>query len=172
MCARHRGTTYGDDRSKAILLPNQEAASVAKAFVTRIIVEHGTPEKILTDQGTNFTSELLKNVCKLLKITKIQTTAYHPESNALTKPPKQTYSYDNYAQELRERLRAANQIAKGNAQQAKQQAKKQYDKSVKREIFEIEDKVLLYNEALRRGRSKKLESQWAGPYTILEKHNE
>lgn len=44
--------------------------------------EHGIPEKVLTDQGTNFTSELFKNTCKLLKIEKIQTTAYHPESNA------------------------------------------------------------------------------------------
>ena len=38
-------------------------------------MEHGIPEKILTDQGTNFTSELFKNVCKLLKIEKIQTMA-------------------------------------------------------------------------------------------------
>lgn len=36
--------------------------------------------KVLTDQVTNFTSEMFKNTCKL-KIEKIQTTAYHPESN-------------------------------------------------------------------------------------------
>ncbi|KAL6255544.1 hypothetical protein P5V15_013884 [Pogonomyrmex californicus] len=34
------------------------------------------------DQGTNFTSELFKNTCKLLKIQKLQTTAYYPETNA------------------------------------------------------------------------------------------
>lgn len=32
-----------------------------------------------------------------------------------------------------------------------------------------EDRVLLYNESVRRGRSKKLEQQWVGPYTVLEK---
>ena len=39
------------------------------------------PAQILTDQGSNFLSDLFKNTCKLLKIRKIQTTAFHPESN-------------------------------------------------------------------------------------------
>ena len=36
----------------------------------------------MTDQNTNFVSEIFKNVCKLLKITKVQTIAYHPESSS------------------------------------------------------------------------------------------
>lgn len=39
--------------SKAILIANQEAAAIAKEFTTKIIFEY-IPEKILTDQGTNF----------------------------------------------------------------------------------------------------------------------
>jgi transposase InsO family protein len=42
---------------------------------------YGIPEVILTDQGANFLSELFASVCKLLEIKKIQTTAFHPESN-------------------------------------------------------------------------------------------
>jgi len=61
--------------SKAISLANQETATVAKEFVSKIVFEHGMPEKILTDQDTNFTSEMFKNTCKLLKIEKIQTSA-------------------------------------------------------------------------------------------------
>jgi len=57
--------------SKAILIPNQEANTISKEFVTKIVLEHGIPEKILTDQGTNFLSEIFKNTCKLLKIDKI-----------------------------------------------------------------------------------------------------
>jgi len=67
--------------SKAIPIPNQEANTINKEFVIKIILEHGIPEKLLTDQGTNFLSEIFKNMCKPLKINKIQTTAYHPESN-------------------------------------------------------------------------------------------
>jgi len=66
--------------NKAIPLPNQKATTVAKEFITKIICEHGIPKTVLTDQGTNFLSEIFKNVCKLLRITEIQTTAYHPES--------------------------------------------------------------------------------------------
>ena len=217
--------------SKAIPLENQEAATVAKAFVTRVVTEHGIPEKVLTDQGTNFTGEVFKTTCKLLKIGKIQTTAYHPESNgalershrtlakylrhyineaqtnwdewlpyamfaynttphtatgftpfelmyghratiptALTKPPKETYSYEDYAQELRERIRATNLIAKENIQQAKTQAKIQYDKTANKKEFRVGDQVLLHDETARRGRSKKLDSQWIGPYVVMENH--
>jgi len=66
--------TFQDDLTKfrkAISIPNQEATTVAREFVTKIICEHGIPETVLTDQGTNFLSEILKNVCKLLKINKI-----------------------------------------------------------------------------------------------------
>jgi len=66
--------------SKASLQTKRQQPS-RKKFTTKIVFEHGMPEKILTDQGTNFTSEMFKNTCKLLKIEKIQTTAYHPESN-------------------------------------------------------------------------------------------
>jgi len=67
--------------SKAIPLANQEAVTITKEFITKIVFEHGMSEKILTDQGMNFTSEMFKNTCKLLKIEKIQITAYQPKSN-------------------------------------------------------------------------------------------
>jgi len=34
------------------------------------------------------------------------------------------------------------------------------------------DKILLYDETVRRGRSKKLELQWIGPYIIIEKSSD
>jgi transposase InsO family protein len=49
--------------------------------VKEIILKFGIPQVLLTDQGANFLSELFTNVCKLLKIKKIKTTAYHPQSN-------------------------------------------------------------------------------------------
>ena len=41
----------------------------------------GYPVKILTDNGTNFTSKLMSEVCKRLRIKRIHTSPYHPQTN-------------------------------------------------------------------------------------------
>lgn len=91
---------------------------------------------------------------------------------ALKNPPKPTYTYDDYAKELREKLRATNQVAKSKIKEDKQKAKEYYDKSSKLIKYKIGDKVLLHDETVRRGRSKKLDSKWIGPYEIIEKHSD
>ena len=44
--------------------------------------EWGYPE-ILSDQGTNFMSQLLKEIYRLLNIHPIRTTPYHPQTDGL-----------------------------------------------------------------------------------------
>jgi hypothetical protein len=76
--------TFQDDLSKfmsAIPIPQQDAETVAREFVLNIVWKMGTPKQILTDQGSNFLSDLFKSTCKLLKIEKLQTTAFRPEAN-------------------------------------------------------------------------------------------
>jgi hypothetical protein len=41
------------------------------------------PQTILTDQGSNFMSEVFINDCKLLKIKKVKCTAYHSQPNGV-----------------------------------------------------------------------------------------
>ena len=41
------------------------------------------PRRLLTDKVTNFTSELIKETCRLLKIQKLQTSSYNPEANGI-----------------------------------------------------------------------------------------
>jgi hypothetical protein len=75
--------TFQDDLSKyvvAVPLEKQDAETVASAFVEKIVLLYGTPRILQTDQGANFVSEMFKNTCNLLKIKKIQSTAFHPES--------------------------------------------------------------------------------------------
>jgi hypothetical protein len=76
--------TFQDELSKytiAIPIQQQDAETVAKFFVEEVVLKFGIPQTILTDQGSNFLSELFTNICKLLKIKKIKTTAYHPQTN-------------------------------------------------------------------------------------------
>ena len=65
----------------AVAIPDQTAETVAKAFINTIILEHGVPEVLITDQGTNFRSKLMETLCKQLGIKQIQTTAYHPQTD-------------------------------------------------------------------------------------------
>ncbi|KAL4101226.1 hypothetical protein QTP88_021246 [Uroleucon formosanum] len=76
--------TMQDDLTKYSLgvpLPNHTGNTVAEAFVVNFICSHGIPETILTDQGTDFLSKTFAEVCKLLKINKIKTSPYHPQTN-------------------------------------------------------------------------------------------
>jgi hypothetical protein len=73
---------FQDELSKftlAVPIRQQGAVTVAKAFVEEIVLKFGIPQTILTDQGSNFMSEVFVNVCKRLKIEKIKCTAFHPQ---------------------------------------------------------------------------------------------
>lgn len=67
----------------ACAIPDQTAKTVAKCFLREIILRRGSPSQLLTDQGTNFTSQLLSEVCKLCNVKKIQTSPYHPQGDGL-----------------------------------------------------------------------------------------
>lgn len=66
---------------KATPMPDATAYTVAETFVTTIVCRHGIPEILVTDQGTNFMSNMFQEVCKILKIDHITTSAYRPQSN-------------------------------------------------------------------------------------------
>ena len=223
--------TFQDDLTKfmaAIPIPTQDAETVAREFVQNIVLKYGIPEVILTDQGANFLSELFTNVCRLLQIAKVQTTAFHPESNGslershrviveylrhyiaedqrdcdewvayatyvynvtthratgyspfellfghraripsvLRAQPTPRYNYEDYVSELRGRLQSAHAIARENLLQSKERSKVDYDKKTVHIAPHVGDKVLLFDENVRRGRSRKLSAQWVGPYVVL-----
>ena len=48
------------------------------------------PREILTDQGTNFTSQLLLELYRMLHIQPIHTTPYHPQTDGLVERFNQT----------------------------------------------------------------------------------
>lgn len=66
---------------EAIPLKSLEAAEVVNAVHKLIITRHGCPNKILTDQGTQFTSDQFKNFCRKYKIEKLTASSQHPQTN-------------------------------------------------------------------------------------------
>ena len=76
--------TFQDGLSKftiGVPLKQQDAMTLARAFVEEIILKFGIPQVLLTDQGSNFLSELFSNVCKLLRVKRVKTSAYRPQTN-------------------------------------------------------------------------------------------
>lgn len=64
-----------------IPLPSQDAAVVAEAFIKHCVLVYGAPKYCLSDNGSNFLSQLFKEVCKIFKIKRFYTSVYHPQSN-------------------------------------------------------------------------------------------
>lgn len=65
----------------AIPTPNQKARTVAKCLWENFIIHYGFPEKLHSDQGPDFESNTIKELCNLAGITKVRTTPYHPRGN-------------------------------------------------------------------------------------------
>jgi len=84
-----------------VALPQQEATDRALPkhsrpvhFLRHIVLLYGIPQFIVTDQGSQFMSDIFRRLCKLLKLNKLNTTAYHPESNeALERTHKTIVEY-------------------------------------------------------------------------------
>jgi hypothetical protein len=223
--------TFQDELRKFLVatpIQRQDAETVASKFVTQVILKVGIPNKILTDQRSNFLSKIFKNTCKMLKIKKLQTTAFQPESNgglershsvlkeylhhyinedqdnwdewvpytvyvyntsmhtstgytpfelvygfrssmpsALQETPSIQYNFDDFSAELKGRLQKTHQVARERLISRKEKSKEYYDRNTKETTLKVGDKVLLYDETVRRGRSKKLSSQWLGPYEVI-----
>ena len=59
----------------------ESAVTTAKLLDQNFFQHYGYPEKIITDQGRNFDSDLIKTLCQLKGVDKVRTTPYHPQTD-------------------------------------------------------------------------------------------
>ena len=77
---------YATRYPEAVPMKHIDAVSVAEELV-KFFSRVGVPREILTDQGTNFTSQLLLELYRMLPI---RTTPYHPQTDGLVERFNQT----------------------------------------------------------------------------------
>ena len=59
----------------------QTAQATARTLWDNFICHYGFPEQFISDQGRNFESDLIQELCKIAGVKKLHTTPYHPQSN-------------------------------------------------------------------------------------------
>ena len=63
-------------------LPSIETERVAEALV-KMLIRVGIPDKMLTDCGSQFTVEVMREVSRFISLQQLTTTPYHPMFNGL-----------------------------------------------------------------------------------------
>ncbi|KAL0269062.1 UNVERIFIED_CONTAM: hypothetical protein PYX00_010797 [Menopon gallinae] len=223
--------TMQDDLTKysyATPIPNHESRTVALEL-TKFITLFGIPKSILTDQGSDFMSNLIKDLTKLLNIKHFSSSPYHPQTNGalershltlkdyikhyinaqqanwdeqipfamfacntnihtstgyspfeilfgrkpylpskLTQEPEISYSYDDFVEDLKQRLQYTQKVARERIVASKTKTKQHYDKQSNPHMYSVGDKVLIKNSSTKLGTSKKLAPRYSGPYKIIK----
>lgn len=67
---------------EAIPLRKIDSATVADALC-EVFTRLGIPDEILTDQGSNFLSNLMKKIMETLQVKQIKTSPYHPQCDGM-----------------------------------------------------------------------------------------
>ena len=60
---------------------NSDSFNHSQIVVDNFMLHYGFPEKIISDQGRNFESELIGHLCQLAGVQKLRTSPYHPQTN-------------------------------------------------------------------------------------------
>ena len=73
---------YATRYPEAVPLKNIDTETVAEALLD-VYSRVGVPEEVLSDLGTQFTSNRMKEVSRLLFNRRLTTSSYHPACNGL-----------------------------------------------------------------------------------------
>ncbi|GKB23355.1 reverse transcriptase domain-containing protein, partial [Tanacetum coccineum] len=138
---------------EAKALPTKDARVVVK-FLKSLFSRFGAPRAIISDRGTHFCNDKFDKVMSKYGVTHRLSTAYHPQTSDYRKLQL------NELHELRDQ-------AYENSLIYKEKTKRIHDTKIKNRVFNVGDRVLLFNSRLKIF-SGKLKSRWSGPFTITE----
>ncbi|GKA16620.1 reverse transcriptase domain-containing protein [Tanacetum coccineum] len=139
---------------EAKALPTNDARVVCK-FLKSLFARFGAPRAIISDRGTHFCNDQFAKVMLKYGVTHRLSTplSSHKQVTRLRKVQL------NELNELRDE-------AYENSLIYKEKTKRIHDSKIKNRVFNVGDRVLLFNSRLKIF-SGKLKTRWSGPFTIL-----
>ena len=66
-----------------IAIPEATAPVIAEILDTRVFSYFGLPERLHSDQGVQFESNLMSELCAMWRVDKTRTTPFHPQGNSV-----------------------------------------------------------------------------------------
>nr|GEX53996.1 reverse transcriptase domain-containing protein [Tanacetum cinerariifolium] len=163
---------------EAKALPTNDARVVVK-FLKSIFARFETPRAIISDRGTHFCNDKFAKVMSKYGVTHRLATAYHPQTSGqvevsncgLKRILEKTVGENRapWSEKLEDALwhfRTAYKTPIGFTPY-KEKTKKLHDSKIKNRIFNIGDRVLLFNSRLKIF-SRKLKTRWSGPFTTTK----
>lgn len=73
-------------------IADKSAKATATSIFESFILVHGPMKKVITDMGTEYTNETIKELCKLMNVQHVTSTAYHHESVGAVERTHRTFN--------------------------------------------------------------------------------
>lgn len=77
-------TDYATRYAEIAAIVDATAETSATFLLHRVVLVHGAPMRVLSDQGTNFLSDVFREMLRLINVRQVTTTAFRPQCNGLT----------------------------------------------------------------------------------------
>ncbi|VDI48099.1 Hypothetical predicted protein [Mytilus galloprovincialis] len=157
---------YFSKWAEAFPLKNHTAPVIAEILIDQFISRFGAPFQLHSDQGPEFESRLISELCKLLGIDKTRTTTYHPQSDGQVERFNRTLlsmlskelrlpldvqyqlpdgstakNASEYVTRTKERFLQAYEVVRENLGLSQKTMKDHYDRKAFGEAFDVGDKV-------------------------------
>nr|GEW46423.1 reverse transcriptase domain-containing protein [Tanacetum cinerariifolium] len=150
---------------EAKALPTNDARVVFK-FLKNLFAIFGTPCAIISDRGTHFCNDQFAKVMLKYGVTHRLATTYYPQTSGQVEALKHAnFDLQTTGDHIKVQLNELRDQAYENSLIYKEKTKRLHDSKIKDRVFNIGDRVLLFNSRLQIF-SGKLKSRWSGPFTV------